>query len=197
MGEQAARGNDGKASIFQSQSAARRPSSLNVRHKMKSLISVVLLLIAITTLRADGIPFEGDRVVRCVTTVVELTKSQREQLDRERSAEKQSPIVRVALTDAQKEKLSREAGFAPQELEVWPLEQAKMTCTCELLNMAIRFESGRVEVPHFLLGANFDDRHRSREDRTSGKGKPNQRPEGTTAKAPPSNPSQGAAVPHP
>ncbi len=29
------------------------------------------------------------------------------------------------------------------------------------------------------------------------KSRPNQRPDGTSAKAPPSNPSQGAAVPHP
>jgi len=158
---------------------------------MKTLIRIALLLLSIVSVRGDGIPFEGNRVARYATTVIDMTSDQMAALDQRKDTPNQPAIVWIALTEMQRKRVLDEAGFAPREIEVWPLAQAQQTCTCELLNIAVRFESGRVEVPHFLLGVDHADRFRTRDDRVAGKTKPNEQRLPTPASV---TPAAGAPV---
>lgn len=101
--------------------------------------------------QADGIPFTNDRIIDTPTTTLDLSASQRANL-------KRSKIQKIKLTDTQKEKLKQAAGFSPDEIEIWPLHEAKDTCTCELLNIGVRISDANIQVPHFLLGPNFEKR---------------------------------------
>jgi hypothetical protein len=114
---------------------------------------------------ADGIGFKGDRVDGYTTTLITLTKEQTDILNEKPKEGRKSVLRSISLTSDQKEILQKEAGFAPDKMEVWPLSSAKDTCTCELLNIGIRFKPDRLEVPHFLLGKDYDDRLKSKEDR--------------------------------
>lgn len=113
------------------------------------------------TILADGISFEGDRVKGWSTTVIVLTADQQHVLDT-------SQAIRITLTPEQQDMLKHEAGFEPEELHVLSLAFAKETCTCELLNVGIRFSHNRVEVPHTLLGGNLDDRFQTKAERLQG-----------------------------
>jgi hypothetical protein len=79
-----------------------------------------------------------------------------------------SQVVRITLTPEQQDVLKHEAGFEPDELHILSLAFAKETCTCELLNVGIRFRHDHVEVPHNLLGVNWDDRFRTKAERLQG-----------------------------
>jgi hypothetical protein len=135
-----------------------------VRSWKRLLVSLTVLGLVIgfvRTISADGISFEGDRVKGWSTTVIVLTADQQHVLDT-------SQAVRIALTSEQQGMLKHEAGFEPEELHVLSLAFSKETCTCELLNVGIRFRHNRVEVPHNLLGGNLDDRFRTKAERLQG-----------------------------
>ena len=137
---------------------------------MKRLYLMLFALALMSSLvLADGIGFKGDRVDGYTTTVITLTKEQKAILDSKPQNEEESALRSIPLTSEQKTILKKEAGFAPERMEVWSLAAAKDTCTCELLNIAIRFTSDKMEVPHFLLGKDLDDRLKSKEDRAKEK----------------------------
>ena len=114
---------------------------------------ILALLLSMWTLAAfvDGIPFEGNRVKGEKTTVLTLTSKQVEILELQSKDTNNPSIVTIALTKEQEKVLLKEAGSAPSKLEVWSVDAAKGTCTCELENMGIRFEKTKIEVPHYLL----------------------------------------------
>ena len=134
-------------------------------------IIMVLLMFGSQFAIADGIGFQGDRVAEYTTSVIKLTKEQQMSLDTVLKNEKTSVIRSVSLSSEQKTILKEEAGFSPDELQVWPLIDAKDTCTCELLNIGIRFKPDRLEVPHFLLGEDHEDSRKTRADRLTEKKK--------------------------
>lgn len=131
---------------------------------MKGIVLAMISIGAFTcAVLADGIGFEGDRVAGCKTTVISLTSQQKETLDSGRKVLEgavQEPAggKKIQLTPEQMACLRGDAGFAPPELDVWALSNAKETCTCELLNMGIRFSADKVEIPHYLLGKDVDSR---------------------------------------
>ena len=132
-------------------------------------LAFLTLLVASSWALGDGIGFKGDRVESCTTTVINLTKKQQVILDAKPKKKSKSAIRSISLTPKQMILLQKEAGFAPEKLDVWPLAVAKSTCTCALLNMAIRFKSDMLEVPHFLLGKDLGDRLKSKQDREKAK----------------------------
>jgi hypothetical protein len=131
----------------------------------KHYLAFLALLVASSWALGDGIGFKGDRVESCTTTVINLTREQQVILDAKPKKKSKSALRSISLTPKQRLLLQKEAGFAPEKLDVWPLAAAKNTCTCELLNMAIRFKSDMMEVPHFLLGKDIGDRLKSKQDR--------------------------------
>ncbi|MBM4030682.1 MAG: hypothetical protein FJ291_02730 [Planctomycetes bacterium] len=108
----------------------------------------------------DGFRFQGNRITGEPTTVLSLTRTQRMSLRHRAVSPRKWDVRKIALTAKQQATLKREAGFAPARLEVYPLACARATCTCDLLNVAIRFAPDKVEVPHYLLGRNSEDRDR-------------------------------------
>lgn len=136
---------------------------------MKQVYLLILALaFASSWVLADGIGFGGlmgNRVSGHTTTVITLTKEQKVLLDTKPKKKQKSVLRSISLTSEQKTLLQKEAGFTPDKMEVWPLPAAKDTCTCELLNIGIRFKSHKLEVPHFLLGKDIGDRLKSRQDR--------------------------------
>jgi hypothetical protein len=118
-----------------------------------ALLALVLVMAVLA--RADGVSFTGDRVADHKTTVLLLNSNQLACLD------KPGAQRSVALTAEQHAQLERDAGFAPTNVVVWPLVEAKDTCTCEVLNMAIRFMPDQIEIPHYLLGADMADRNKN------------------------------------
>jgi hypothetical protein len=131
---------------------------------------LVAALVLVTLLAhesyGDGIGFKGNRISKDIpTTVLELTKEQRAILDTKPTSKTYTGITSITLTENQKKILRSEAGFAPDALDAWPFKAAKGTCTCELLNIGVRYKRDKVEVPHFLLGKNHDDRGKSRDER--------------------------------
>ena len=138
---------------------------------MKRLYLMILGLVLISSWAlADGIGFKGDRMQGYTTTVITLTKEQAALPDaKPKKKEDESLLRSISLTPQQRVALQKEAGFAPEKMEVWPLSAAKETCTCELLNMGIRFKPGQLEVPHLFLGKDLDDRLKSKKDRAKEK----------------------------
>ena len=67
----------------------------------------------------------------------------------------------VTLTAEQRRRLQHACGFAPQRLAVYSLQDAKADCTCQLLNIGIAFEPGKLEVPHAYAAADLDARFRT------------------------------------
>ena len=128
-------------------------------------LAFLTLLVTSSWALGDGIGFKGDRVENCTTTVINVTREQQVVLDTKPKNESKSVVRSISLTLKQRILLQNEAGFGPEKLDVWPLAAAKNTCTCELLNMAIRFKSDMLEVPHFLLGKDMGDRLKSKQDR--------------------------------
>jgi len=130
-------------------------------------LAVVSVFFFVSSVNADGIPMKGDRVDIYSTTVLGLTNDQIVFLDALILDNRAFPMPKIKLTSEQRDVLRAEAGVAPPEIEVLPLSAAKSTCACELLNIGIRFEASKLEVPHHLLGEDLEDRWRSREDRTA------------------------------
>jgi len=120
---------------------------------MKS-IPLVLLLLATASLDAlaDGIPFRPFRTSRVAVpaTVLSLTKEQMSSLTTSNRF--------ITLTPEQRTRLQRDVSFAPERLEVYPLEWAQGTCTCEVRNLGIRYTKANIEVPRGLLGRTLQDR---------------------------------------
>jgi hypothetical protein len=136
------------------------------RIKMKSPYPIFCALLVMSSLVfADGINFKGDRVDGEITTVITLTEEQKTFLDAKPKKKDKSVVRSISLDSEQKKLLEKEAGFAPEKMDVWPLKSAKETCTCELINIGVRFEPDKLEIPHFLLGKDFNDRLKSKEDR--------------------------------
>ncbi|EEF60665.1 hypothetical protein [Pedosphaera parvula] len=117
-------------------------------------ITIILLLLAAASLEAlaDGIPFRSFRTSRVSVpaTVLALTKEQMSSLTTSNRF--------ITLTADQRTRLQRDVSFVPERLEVYPLEWAQDTCTCEILNLGIRYTKTKIEVPHGLLGRTLQDR---------------------------------------
>jgi hypothetical protein len=121
--------------------------------------SSLFILIACAAL-ADGIGFNGDRVTDQKTTVLVLTSNQQAAVVSAKLTA--DNLCNITLTSAQQAQLVAEAGFAPTNLCVRSLAAVKDHCTCEELNLGILFKSDKVEIPHFLLGTDLNDRGKSR-----------------------------------
>jgi hypothetical protein len=120
---------------------------------VKIIISIFLLL-TVTALHAaaDGIPFKKFRSSRLAVPSTLLTLTQ------EQLASLATTNRFITLTAAQRIQLQQAAPYTPERLEVYPLDDAKGTCTCEVLNIGIRYTRTRIEVPHGLLGRTLEDR---------------------------------------
>ena len=120
---------------------------------MKS-ITFAILVVAAASLDAvaDGLPFRSFRTSRVAVpaTVLSLTKAQMSSLTTSNRF--------ITLTSQQRTRLQRDVSFVPERLEIYPLEWARGTCTCEVLNLGIRYTKTRIEVPHGLLGRTLQDR---------------------------------------
>lgn len=117
----------------------------------KFLVAFLFLLVLFQpSLRADDIPFRGNRV-KGETTVITLTREQKKVLKAQSKVRDKWDIRRIKLTKEQKNLLKKAGVYAPAEIEVWPLACAKDTCACGLINIGIRFKKNKVEIPHFLL----------------------------------------------
>lgn len=110
----------------------------------------VLLVVALTAtvLHADGIPFKGDRVDGKKTVL--LLSLQQEKILKAKNP--RAPEGKITLTANQRALLLKEAGYAPQTLDIWSLSTARTECTCGALNVGVRYARGLVDVPHCLLG---------------------------------------------
>lgn len=64
----------------------------------------------------------------------------------------------ITLTPQQRARLRRNVPFVPDQLDVYPLDWAKDTCTCEVFNLGIRYTKRKNEVPHGLLGRTLEER---------------------------------------
>jgi hypothetical protein len=65
---------------------------------------------------------------------------------------------KITLTDSQRKRLSGLKNAATvKELEVLPVTTE--TCTCELLNVAVRTNKGSIEVANDLFGRDFTKEH--------------------------------------
>jgi hypothetical protein len=109
--------------------------------------------------RADGIPFRGNRIDG-PATVLKLTVDQR------KAVRHRGPVI--ALNKDQQALLLRRAGYAPKSLAVERLAWAKQTCSCEVLNIGVAYAPGKIEVPHAYLGKDLYDRgnHMRARDKT-------------------------------
>ncbi len=121
---------------------------------------VIATIFSCQIVSADGIPFEGNRVQGRTTTIISLTDAQKTQLE--------NPNVwKILLTRQQQRLVEQEAGFAPAELHVYSLKSAQNTCTCEVINIGIRFMPDQLEIPHDLLGKHLDDRFKTKAERVA------------------------------
>lgn len=125
---------------------------------MKKLWVATFVMAAMLNVHADIIPFDGNRVARHKTTILDLTPKQVSEIKGKVTFRRQHDLK---LTPEQQAKLQAEAGFAPAEVNVRSLRAVKENCTCEALNLAILFDPDKVEIPHFLLGADLEDRGRN------------------------------------
>ena len=118
------------------------------------LFTIAILLVTVVSLNAlaDGIPFRSIRTSRVAVpaTVLSLTKEQMSSLTTSNRF--------VTLTPEQRTRLQRDVSFVPERLKIYPLEWAKDTCTCEALNLGIRYTKTKIEVPHGLLGRTLQER---------------------------------------
>ena len=121
---------------------------------------VIATIFSCQIVSADGIPFEGNRVQGRTTTVIALTDAQKTQLD-------DPNVWKILLTQQQQRLVEQEAGFAPAELHVYSLKAAQDTCTCEVINIGIRFMPDQLEIPHYLLGKHLDDRFKTKAERVA------------------------------
>ena len=121
---------------------------------MRKLIVLLALAIASTLLeaKADGIPFRTFRTSRVAVpaTVLSLTKEQMASLTTSNNF--------ITLTSEQRARLHQDVSYVPDRLKVWSSKDARGTCTCEVLNLGIRYAKGKIEVPHGLLGRTLQDR---------------------------------------
>ena len=123
---------------------------------MKKSIITAALAIALRNhaALADGLPFKGDRFDGPVTEL-RLTSSQLAQIARGSLADDTRTI---ALTPQQIARLKSDVGFSPAKIEVWTLEEALTTCSCEMLNFGVPRARDMLQVPHRFLGRDLDDR---------------------------------------
>ena len=123
-------------------------------HAHIKLIALSFLVCATTLLRAhaDLIPFRTFRTNRVAVpaTALSLTKEQISSLTASNRF--------ISLTAEQRARLQCDVSYVPERLEIYPLEWAKATCTCEVLNIGIRFTKAKIEVPYGLLGRTLEDR---------------------------------------
>lgn len=126
------------------------------------LLGILRCLSLPSVIWGDGIQFKGDRVQKDTkATVLTLSRDQLKLLATQAKELEKYDTRKIQLTEEQKQILRKEAGSSPNELTVWPLSCAKDTCTCEVINMGIRFKTSQIEVPHFLLERNVVQRHKS------------------------------------
>jgi hypothetical protein len=107
------------------------------------LAAVLVLALLSGEAWAEGIRFKGetDRYDG-PATVLTLTADQQAQADK---------AGLIALTDEQRKQLEKDSGLGPGALYAMPLKEAHDTCTCEVPAFGIRFEPGKLEVPHEYL----------------------------------------------
>jgi hypothetical protein len=136
---------------------------------MKTLLTLAAISVGCWggVARGDGFLFRGNRITGEPTMVLSLTRAQRMSLRHHSVSGRKSDVRKITLTAKQQAALRREAGFAPARVEVYPLACARATCTCDLLNLGIRFAPDKVEVPHYLLGRNLEDRDRRYDARSA------------------------------
>lgn len=123
--------------------------------KKELVLTLLAVLVSSDAAFADGLPFKGNRYDGAVT-VFRMTPDQVSKVKQGRLYEERSREIQLTLE--QKSQLQKEAGFGPETIEVWTLEEAKATCSCELLNFGIRVGPDLIEVPHYFLGETHEDR---------------------------------------
>lgn len=110
----------------------------------KNSITVVLAFLAVLACPyalADGLIHNGH--VNGAHTLVTLTREQISALDHGKD--------KITLTESQRKRLAGLKNAAKvNELEVLPVTTE--TCTCELLNVAVRINKGSIEVANDLFG---------------------------------------------
>ncbi len=122
----------------------------------KDLFLILLVALAQSEwARADGLPFKGNRYDGPVT-VIRMTPEQVTKTRQGRLNEK--PTRDIQLNRMQKMQLQRATGFSPDTIEVWTLEEAVETCSCELLNFGICMGPDLIQIPHSFLGETDEDR---------------------------------------
>lgn len=113
----------------------------------KNSVTVVLALLAMLACPAalaDGLICNGH--VNGPYTVLMLTKEQISSLAHGKD--------KITLTDSQRKRLASLKNTATvKELKILPVTTE--TCTCELLNVAVRTSKGSIEVANDLFGRDF------------------------------------------
>jgi hypothetical protein len=114
----------------------------------RAAIALLAALLVIPAARADGLRLRG-RHLDCEKVSIKLNKAQL------RLFRSKKP---VALTPTQRARLRSKWNYAPDNLRVLSLSEARESCTCFWENVGVLTGASTVEIPEDLLGKHHAER---------------------------------------